>query len=86
MLPPIEELTFETALRELQETVARLEGGDLTLDESLALFERGQSLADSTREAQLQWQVELLNNQVQRLKEDARRATSSVTFYPAWWW
>jgi exodeoxyribonuclease VII small subunit len=46
MLPPIEELTFETALRELEETVARLESGDLTLDESLALFERGQQLAD----------------------------------------
>lgn len=46
MLPPIEDLTFETALRELEETVARLEGGELTLDEALALFERGQSLAD----------------------------------------
>jgi exodeoxyribonuclease VII small subunit len=46
MLPPIEELTFETALHELEETVARLEGGDLTLDEALALFERGQGLAD----------------------------------------
>jgi exodeoxyribonuclease VII small subunit len=46
MLPPIDDLTFESALRELEETVARLEGGDLTLDESLALFEKGQLLAD----------------------------------------
>ena len=46
MLPPIEELTFETALRELEETVARMESGELTLDEALALFERGQQLAD----------------------------------------
>ena len=46
MLPPIEELTFETALRELEETVARMESGEMTLDEALALFERGQQLAD----------------------------------------
>jgi exodeoxyribonuclease VII small subunit len=39
------ELTFEDALRELEETVARLEAGDLTLEASLALYERGQKLA-----------------------------------------
>jgi hypothetical protein len=50
------------------------------------LLERGQSLAHSGREAQLQWQIELLDNQVQRLKEEARRATSSVVSYPTWWW
>jgi exodeoxyribonuclease VII small subunit len=41
-----QELTFEVALRELEETVSRLEGGDLTLEEALALFERGQKLTD----------------------------------------
>jgi exodeoxyribonuclease VII small subunit len=46
MHPALEDLTFETALRELEETVARLESGDLTLEESLALFERGQQLSD----------------------------------------
>jgi exodeoxyribonuclease VII small subunit len=39
------ELTFEEALKELEETVARLGNGDLTLEESLALYERGQQLA-----------------------------------------
>jgi exodeoxyribonuclease VII small subunit len=38
-------LTFEAAFQELEETVQRLEGGALTLDEAIALFERGQSLA-----------------------------------------
>lgn len=38
-------LSFEEALRALEETVASLEMGDLTLEESLALFERGQKLA-----------------------------------------
>jgi exodeoxyribonuclease VII small subunit len=41
----IETLTFEAALQELETIVARLEAGNLTLDESLALFERGQKLA-----------------------------------------
>jgi exodeoxyribonuclease VII small subunit len=38
--------TFEQLYRELEETVRRLEAGDLTLDESLALFERGAALAE----------------------------------------
>ena len=40
-----EELSFEEAFKELEETVRRLEEGDLTLEESIALFERGQELA-----------------------------------------
>jgi len=39
-----QELTFEAAFQELEETVQRLEGGELTLDEAIALFERGQIL------------------------------------------
>jgi exodeoxyribonuclease VII small subunit len=45
MVTNIQSLPFEVALQELQEIVARLEAGDLTLEESLALFERGQQLA-----------------------------------------
>ena len=37
-------LTFEAALRELETTVMQLEAGDLTLDASLKLYERGQQL------------------------------------------
>jgi exodeoxyribonuclease VII small subunit len=32
---------FETALKSLEEIVVKLEGGDLTLDQALALFEEG---------------------------------------------
>lgn len=39
------ELSFEEAIKELETTVAKLEAGDLTLEESLALYERGQKLA-----------------------------------------
>lgn len=40
-----DELTFERALTELEAAVNRLEEGDLTLEDSLKLFERGQKLA-----------------------------------------
>ncbi len=41
----LEDLTFEEAFKELEDTVHQLEGGGLTLDESIALFERGTKLA-----------------------------------------
>lgn len=46
MASELEDLTFEAALQELEELVTRLEAGDLTLEESLVLFERGQKLTD----------------------------------------
>ena len=49
-------------------------------------LERGQTLVDSGREAQLQWEIDMLDNQVQRLKEESRRATSFIGFYPSWPW
>jgi exodeoxyribonuclease VII small subunit len=39
-----EERTFEELQRELDELVARLERGDVPLDEALALYERGEAL------------------------------------------
>ena len=39
------ELSFETAFAQLEEIVGKLEAGDLSLDDALALFERGQRLA-----------------------------------------
>jgi exodeoxyribonuclease VII small subunit len=37
-------INFEDALRELEEIVKKMENGDLTLDESLTLFEQGITL------------------------------------------
>jgi exodeoxyribonuclease VII small subunit len=42
---PIGELTYEQAFAELEEIVAILETDQRSLDETLALFERGQGLA-----------------------------------------
>jgi hypothetical protein len=48
-------------------------------------LERGQSLVQGPHEAQLEWEVELLNNEVQRLKEESRAAPFS-RFCKVWWW
>jgi exodeoxyribonuclease VII small subunit len=42
---PLEELTYEDALAELEEIVSALEGEQNPLEESIKLFERGQALA-----------------------------------------
>ena len=41
-----EELSYEAARAELREVVAKLESGAQSLEESLALWERGELLAD----------------------------------------
>ncbi|HEV2889573.1 MAG TPA: exodeoxyribonuclease VII small subunit [Frankiaceae bacterium] len=40
-----EELSYEAARAELEDVVRRLEAGGLSLEESLALWERGEALA-----------------------------------------
>ncbi len=53
----VQELSYEEAFDELQAVVDELEAGKLALEESLALFERGQAL--STRCSTLLEQAEL---------------------------
>lgn len=43
---PLDELSYEQARDELLEVVRRLETGGTSLEESLALWERGEALAD----------------------------------------
>ena len=40
----ISELTFESALKELEETVKKLENGGLSLDDSIKYYTRGKAL------------------------------------------
>jgi exodeoxyribonuclease VII small subunit len=44
--PPIEDLSFDDALAELQRTIAELESGNLPLERTLALHERGAGLLE----------------------------------------
>ncbi len=58
MLPEGEILMkFEEAMKQLEETVGKLESGDVSLDEAMELFEKGVSLSKTCQkllsEAQL---------------------------------
>ena len=44
--PDIKDLTFERALKELEQIVSRLERGDVELEESINIWERGEALKD----------------------------------------
>ncbi len=41
---PIAEMTFEQALAALEQVVSQLEGGQVPLEQSIALYERGDAL------------------------------------------
>lgn len=41
---PVAELSFEEALKELEQVVGRLEHGEVPLEESIALYSRGAEL------------------------------------------
>jgi len=58
--PPMPD--FETAMRDLEELVERLEQGDLPLEESLAAFERGVMLTRACQSAlkEAEQKVEIL--------------------------
>jgi exodeoxyribonuclease VII small subunit len=42
----IKDLSFERALKELESIVNRLERGDVELEESIAIYERGEALKE----------------------------------------
>lgn len=42
--PGIATLPFEAAMKELESIVSRLEKGDVALEESIAIYERGEAL------------------------------------------
>ena len=42
--PDISQMSFEDALRALEDVVRRLETGEVPLDESISLYERGEKL------------------------------------------
>lgn len=40
----IQQMTFEKAMQELEQIVAKLERGDVELEESITIYERGEAL------------------------------------------
>jgi exodeoxyribonuclease VII small subunit len=61
------EIRFEDALHELEQTVQRLESGDLSLEDSLAAFERGVGLVRSLNE-----RLAAVEQRIEVLTRDAR--------------
>lgn len=43
--PPVDSLSFEQAIDELDQLVRRMESGELSLDDSIAAYRRGAELA-----------------------------------------
>ena len=43
-VPDVGTLSFEVALKQLEEIVTKLERGDVPLEESIAIYERGEAL------------------------------------------
>lgn len=68
-------VNFEAALEELEELVERMEDGDLSLEESLAAFEKGVRIArdcqDALKQAEQRVQVLLADAGEERLQDFA---------------
>lgn len=72
---PGEALDFEKALAELEGVVKELEAGNLALDKSLALFERGVELARACKERLAEAELK-----VSQLVKDKQGLFSEETF------
>ena len=81
---PIDEMSFEAALAELEQVVTRLERGDVPLEDSITLYERGAKLKAHC-EARLQ--AAQMRVEAIRLAEDGtpkgHRAVHRMTSFPA---
>lgn len=71
---PVSEMSFESALAELEQIVGQLEGSQVTLDESIRLYERGEALKKHC-EARLKAAEE----KVARITLDAEGGADGVT-------
>lgn len=69
-----EKKTFEQSISELEEIVSQLEGGNVTLDESLELFEKGIKLSKSCQQmldaAEKKVSILMTNSDGEIVKED----------------
>lgn len=69
------EMSFEKALEDLEKVVEKLEKGDLSLNESLSLFEKGVKLAKFLRE-----ELEKAEKKVEILLRDEKGQVKAKPF------
>jgi exodeoxyribonuclease VII small subunit len=73
---PIEDMTFEQAMAELESVVEQLEKGDVALEESIGLYERGARL-----KAHCEKKLKAAEERVEKLTLDAQgRPTGTQAF------
>jgi len=68
-------INFEKALAELEETVSRLESGELSLDDSLEMFEKGVGLAKYLR-----GELDKAEKKIEILLKDEKGAVKAEPF------
>ncbi len=71
---PVSEMSFEEAMAELEEVVGRLERGDVALEESIRLYERGAEL-----KARCEQKLKEAEEKVAAITLDADGAPSGTT-------
>jgi exodeoxyribonuclease VII small subunit len=71
------EKSFETSLAELEQIVGKLESGDLPLEESLELFEKGIKLSRECRE-----RLTTAERRIEILMKDANGGLTAGEFSP----
>lgn len=69
--------SFEKSLEKLEEIVSKLEDGDLSLDESLKLFEEGVKLSRECQE-----RLALAERKIQKLTADGNSAFNLTDITP----
>jgi hypothetical protein len=57
----------------------------LRLEVSRLELERGQALTHAAPDQQLVWEISLMNNELQRLKEEVLQPVTATPAYPTWW-
>ena len=74
---PIGEMPFETALSELESIIDRLERGDVPLEESISLYERGAAL-----KAHCETRLKAAREKIEKvvLKTDGTADVEAATF------
>ncbi|MBX7540413.1 exodeoxyribonuclease VII small subunit [Qipengyuania sphaerica] len=73
---PIADMSFEEALRALEITVRSLESGEVPLDESIALYERGEELRKACQK-----RLDAAQAKIDKIVSDSEgRLTGTVPF------
>ncbi|CUH51307.1 exodeoxyribonuclease VII small subunit [Shimia sp. R11_0] len=70
----VEEMSFEAAMRELEQVVGQLERGDVELEKSIALYERGAAL-----KARCEAKLKEAEEKVAAITLDGRGAPTGLT-------